>query len=179
MKNKPIPDEDIDLFRDAVGDAKPLNHNRAETPPKRPAPVPRQRERDDQAVSHEMLFGDIDPADIETGEELIYHRAGLPLRDFMKLRRGRFVVEAELDLHGLTREMAKVALSDFLKVCQTRRIRCIRVIHGKGHGSPHRRPILKSHVARWLQQWDDVLAYCSARVPDGGTGAVYVLLKKR
>jgi DNA-nicking Smr family endonuclease len=95
-----------------------------------------------------------------------------------KLRRGQFIVGAELDLHGMTVPVAHRALNEFLARCLTTDTRCVRVIHGKGLSTPDRSPVLKSRVNNWLQQHGDVLAYCSARAHDGGTGAVYVLLKK-
>ena len=124
-----------------------------------------------------MLSDEYDPAEVETGEELIYARSGLQHRILKKLRRGQFVVSAECDLHGMTVPVARQALAEFLARCRLQHQTCVRIIHGKGHGSVQRIPVLKTKVGKWLQQREEVLAYCSARPMDGGTGAVYVLLK--
>jgi len=95
-----------------------------------------------------------------------------------KLARGKFSLQDEIDLHGMTVPEAKNALHEFMKHCDLRGYTCIRVVHGKGMGSGDRGPILKGKVNKWLRQWDKVLAFVSARQIDGGTGAVYVLLRK-
>jgi len=171
--------EDIELFRNSVGKVKPVHHNRV-SPVKRPvSPRPIFREMDEAEVLRDLLSEHFEPADMETGEELVFVRAGLQQRTLKKLRRGMFVVGAELDLHGMTVPIARRAIADFLLECQRRRIQCSRIIHGKGHGSRHRSPVLKQKIGKWLQQRNEVLAYCSARSCDGGTGAVYVLLKRK
>jgi DNA-nicking Smr family endonuclease len=96
-----------------------------------------------------------------------------------KLRRGQWVVQSEIDLHGMTTTQAHDALGDFLSDARTHGWRCVRVIHGKGLSSPNREPVLKGKVRRWLTRWDDVLAYCEAQQHAGGSGAVLVLLKGR
>ncbi|MEA2078476.1 MAG: Smr/MutS family protein [Pseudomonadota bacterium] len=171
--------EDIQLFRNSVGKVKPVHHDRVT--PVKPAISPRPvfREMDEAEVLQDLLSEHFDPADMETGEELLFVRAGLQQRTLKKLRRGMFVVGAELDLHGMTVAVARRAVVEFLHECKRRRIQCARVIHGKGRGSRHRTPVLKRNVAGWLRQRDEVLAYCSARSCDGGTGAVYVLLKRK
>jgi DNA-nicking Smr family endonuclease len=126
----------------------------------------------------DMMSDEYDIADVETGEELLFFRPDLPSKTVKKLRRGDFSIQAELDLHGMFREDARKALALFLTSTRQRGLRCVRVIHGKGHGSPDKKPVLKNLVNRWLQQRDEVLAFCSARQVDGGTGAVYVLLRK-
>lgn len=146
---------------------------------KAPPPRPRQLELDEQAVLHDMFSDDLDPTELETGEELYFCRPGLQHSLLRKLKRGQFSVFAELDLHGLTSDQAREALAAFLRECRAKYIQCVRIIHGKGNGSPHRRPVLKGKVNHWLQQREEVLAFCSARPVDGGTGAVYVLLKRK
>ncbi|HSH29285.1 MAG TPA: Smr/MutS family protein [Thiohalobacter sp.] len=173
----PVSEADRSLFRDSVGPVRPLRRDRVELRPPRPAPRPHFREQDDLAVLRDLLSDEYDPAEIETGEELIFARPGLPHRLLKKLRRGRFAVAAECDLHGLRVPEARAALVAFLTRCRRQEQTCVRIIHGKGHGSLQRIPVLKHKVARWLQQRDEVLAFCSARPADGGTGAVYVLLK--
>lgn len=119
-----------------------------------------------------------DAFDVETGEELLYCRNGVQNSVMRKLRRGHYRLEAELDLHRMTAAQAHLALIDFIARCRRRELRCVRVIHGKGLGSKDRRPVLKGRVNQWLRQWNDVLAFCSARPCDGGSGATYVLLRK-
>jgi DNA-nicking Smr family endonuclease len=174
---KPDP-EDIELFRTSVGDVRPVHDDRV-TPHRRTvSPRPVFRELDEAAVLRDLLSDHVDAADMETGEELIFIRPGLQLRTLRKLRRGQIVVDAELDLHGMTVPVARTAIAGFLGECRRRRIQCARIIHGKGRGSRHRGPVLKQKVGGWLRQRDEVLAYCSARSYDGGTGAIYVLLKR-
>lgn len=168
-------DEDRELFRKAVEGARPLA-KRAE-PPSRPAASPRARFRraDEAAVLAESLA--VNPeAESETGEDLSFRRPAVSLPVFRKLRRGEFSVRDEIDLHGLTAVEARAVLYEFLAEAGSAGMRCVRVIHGKGRRSGHRGPVLKRKLGRWLQLRDDVLAYCSARPVDGGTGAVYVLL---
>jgi DNA-nicking Smr family endonuclease len=114
----------------------------------------------------------------EFGEELRYLRPGIQASSLQKLRRGYFPIEAILDLHGLTSAEASNRLRQFLQDSQTAGRSAVRVVHGKGHGSIGRQPVLKSRVAQLLREITSVLAFCSARPQDGGTGAVDVLLKK-
>jgi DNA-nicking Smr family endonuclease len=177
-KNTGVGDEDSLLFRQMVGEVKPLTHDLADVRTPRPEPIPTQRMLDERAVLREMASGVFDGSEIETGEELIFFRAGIQHTLFRRLRRGQYAVEAELDLHGLTVAEAREALAQFLHDTQLTGRRCVRIVHGKGHGSRGRQPILKGKVNHWLRQTDAVLAFCSTRPVDGGTGAVYVLLKR-
>lgn len=172
------PDEDdIALFREAMADVRRLQHDRQVLRPTPPGPVAVQRLADEQQVLAELLSHDIEPEMLETGEELLHARPGLQRRVLRKLRRGQFGIQGEIDLHGLTVAVAHVELRDYIGRCRRRGLRCVRVIHGKGRGSGNRGPVLKTAVDRWLRQWDDVIAFASARPTDGGTGAVYVLLR--
>jgi DNA-nicking Smr family endonuclease len=172
-------DDDIALFRRSVGEVRPLRTERVEPWRRRPRPVPRQRWADEARVRVEMLIDDPDLAEIETGDELLYARPGVQQSLLRKLRRGHFSVDAELDLHGMIVAEARAALSQFLSECLSGGDRCVRIIHGKGLSSPSGKPVLKSRLNGWLQRCDEVLAFCSARPVDGGTGAVYVLLRNR
>jgi DNA-nicking Smr family endonuclease len=175
---KPDP-EDSRLFRDSVGEVRPVRHDRVIPVRRAPSPRPRFREQDEAEVLRDLLSDHYEPYEQpETGEELVFVRAGLQQRTLKKLRRGLFVVGAELDLHGMTAAEAREAVAGFLNACKRRRVQCVRIVHGKGRGSRHRAPVLKQKIGHWLQQRDEVLAYCSARNCDGGTGAVYVLLKR-
>jgi DNA-nicking Smr family endonuclease len=176
---KKLSREDVQLFRDSVGKVKPVRHNRIMPPRRAISTRPQFREMDEAGVLQDLLSEQFDPAELETGEELFFVRTGLQHRTLRKLRRGMFAVKAELDLHGMTVPVARQAVAEFLLECRRRGIQCSRIIHGKGRGSRHRSPVLKRKIGRWLQQRDEVLAYCSARSYDGGTGAVYVLLKRK
>lgn len=168
-----------DGFREAVADARPLKQDRL-TPHRRGRkPIPEQRLRDERAVLGRLLSDDYEPSEMETGEELVFARPGLQQSVIRKLRRGYYVVEAELDLHGHTVPEARAALAAFLRSARASGRRCVRIVHGKGKSSHGKLPILKGKVGSWLRQKDEVLAFCSCRPSDGGTGAVYVLLRRR
>ncbi len=170
--------DDGALFRDAVADARPLRAARVDLRPPPPPPRPVQAERDRAEVLEALLDLPPDPAAMETGEELIYQRAGVQRRVMQRLRRGHYLPAAHLDLHGLTRRQAYAEVVHFLADCRRRRLSCVRIVHGKGRGSNHRGPVLKGAVDQWLRLRDEVLAFASAPPGDGGTGAVYVLLRK-
>jgi len=177
---KPKPAEDgAMLFRRAVADVTPLPpSNRAGRTHPCPKPVARQRLRDEQQILVDALADPWDcEAAVSTGEELFFSRPGVPAAAVRKLRRGNWVIKGELDLHGHTGDKARVALAAFLNRCRVEDRRCVRIIHGKGHGSKNRLPVLKNKVRHWLIQREDVLAFCQARTVDGGAGAVIVLLK--
>ncbi len=177
MADQDGDNEDRSLFRKAVKGARPLkqDHHHPQRPRRKPLPL--QRQRDDQEVMASLLSDDYSP-DIETGEELLFVRTGIQQRVLRKFRRGQYTIEAELDLHGCTALEARELVSQFLHNARIRNKRCVRIIHGKGLSSLARLPVLKVKVNGWLRQMDAVLAFCSARPNDGGTGAVYVLLKK-
>lgn len=165
------------LFLDAMAGVRPLVHDRVAPSTPKPPPVPRQALADVRHVMAEMLADEYDPEALASGEEIMYSHPGLQRRVLLRLRRGHYSLGAELDLHGMTVPVARLALQDFLLECRRRHLRCVRIIHGKGRRSSNQGPILKFKVDRWLRQRGDVLAFCSARPADGGTGAVYVLLR--
>jgi DNA-nicking Smr family endonuclease len=126
----------------------------------------------------ESLHGTIGLEDrLEGGDEAQFLRPGVARQTLRDLRRGRWVIEAELDLHGGTRDAARIWLVDFLAECRRRDRRIVRIIHGRGLGSPGKTGVLKTLVRGWLAQRDEVLAYCQAKPHDGGEGALLVLLK--
>ena len=174
----PVDDEDRRLFRQAVAGAEPLEYDGIERARPRPPPRPQQTRADEARVLTELLADPPDWAELETGDELWFARTGVGHRTLRKLRRGRFSVAAALDLHGMTVEEARETLVQFLGWAAQQRSRCVRIIHGKGHGSRNG-PVLKRKVFHWLCQRDEVLAVCSAQRVHGGTGAVYVLLQRK
>ena len=167
-----------DLFALSVGPVAPLRRGAARVVARsQPHPVPRQRERDEAAVMREAISDEFDVESLlETDESLSYRRAGIAPDVVRKLRRGVWAIQAQLDLHGLRRDAARERLADFLRAAGEERLRCVRVIHGKGNGSPGREPVLKAKVKSWLAQHAQVLAYTQARAVDGGAGALVVLL---
>lgn len=166
------------LFRDATRDVQRLRDTRA--PVERPKPAPRARfaRAERAAVLRESLEPPTDPALLESGEEIAYRRPNVPDSLLRKLRRGHFSVDAEIDLHGLTSPQARNVLRDFIAKELTRGARCVRVIHGKGLRSGPRGPVLKNVVNVCLRRMEAVVAFGTARPLDGGSGAVYVLLRR-
>jgi DNA-nicking Smr family endonuclease len=173
------PVEDSDLFAELLSDVTRLpDHGRVTHPRPRLKPLPLQRMRDERAALADSLSDHVSwDVGLETGEELVYLRSGLGHNTLRKLRRGHWVIQNELDLHGQTAAEARALLAAFLNACVHNDIRCVRIIHGKGLRSKNREPVLKTKVANWLMQRDEVLAFCQARQADGGGGAVVVLLK--
>lgn len=171
--------EDIKLFRSSVGIVNPIRQRKTVTVTRKPEPVPYQMHHDRARVIIEMAQGNEAPACMETGEEMRFKRPGVQNRVFHKLRSGEYRIESELDLHGYIVTEAKRILNRFLGDARKRKIRCIRIIHGKGLGSREGRPVIKHHLNIWLRHRDDVLAFSSALPRDGGGGAVYVLLKSK
>jgi DNA-nicking Smr family endonuclease len=170
---------EAELFRASVSDVTPLRHSgKAVLERPRPRPVPEQRLRDERAALRDSLGDHVAwEIGLETGEELSYVRNSISAQTLHKLRRGHWVIQDELDLHGLTTPEARQLLVEFLNHCARHGSRCVRIIHGKGLRSKNREPVLKHKVANWLMQRDEVLAFCQARRADGGSGAVVVLLK--
>jgi len=168
-------------FREAMRGVKPL----VTTPVARGAkplatvqPQALQRTRDDLAALDESLSEEIDVETLlDTDDSLSFRRNGISADTLRKLRRGFWVVQAELDLHGHRVEEARYALREFLRMAMLRGHRCVRIVHGKGLGSRAGIPILKGKVRVWLTRRDDVIAFCQARATEGGAGALIVLLK--
>lgn len=172
--------DDIALFRDAVRGARPIKKpNRMATEGRAtPPPVPVQSLLDAHDTLAESVGGPMDWEQMmETGEELVFLRPGLSREILRRLRRGHWVVQDHLDLHGMNSEQARHLLAQFLSACSRRALRCIRIVHGKGLRSPNREPVLKNKVRVWLARRDDVLAFCQAPANQGGGGALLVLLK--
>ena len=173
--------DDLDLAQ-AFADVAPLasaNRARLARAPTSASPAKRLAdEADALAASRHGL--DASPGAWDVGQEIeseqTFRRAGLAADVVSKLRRGHWVVQAELDLHRHTSEEARAALVLFLAEARAHGWRCVRIIHGKGLSSPNREPVLKGKVRRWLTQRNEVLAYCEASRHGGGSGAVLVLL---
>ena len=174
-----MTDDDDNLFRRLMSGIKPLKaEERVAKPSKKPKPKARFSRADDTAVLAESLDADIDDLEESSGEALRFKRPSVGRTTMRMLTRGSYAIQAEIDLHGMTLAEARPRLERFVQRCASNNKLCIRVVHGKGLGSGDRGPVLKRGVDRWLRQWDHVLAFVSARQVDGGTGAVYILLRK-
>ena len=170
-----------DDFAKAVADVQPLKPVRRVAPelPPRP-PVPVQMLRDERAALLESIERPLTPEEaLETGEELVFLRDGLSRQVLRRLRRGHWVVQSGLDLHGMNRHQAATQVTEFLHAAVHRGLRCVRIVHGKGYGSKNREPVLKAKLRHWLAMRDEVLAYCQAPAHEGGGGALLVLLKAK
>ncbi|HWU85516.1 MAG TPA: Smr/MutS family protein [Rhodocyclaceae bacterium] len=175
---EPTPEERA-LFREAVADVVPIAHDRVEHELPLPLAIPRQREMDEILTLAESLNAAPFEIMLEGGDELAFARNGIPKLVLRDLRAGRWVSQAQLDLHGMNREQARVAMAEFLATALTVGVRCVRIIHGKGLRSPGREPVLKELVRNWLANRQEVLAYAQTRAAEGGAGAVTVLLKRQ
>lgn len=172
-----ISDEDSALFRGALRDVRELpGSDRVQVASRKPPPRPRERPVEPAYNDHSMPDGVLDEAP-GFAERQEFCRDSVPQRTWRRLRRGQIKVEDELDLHGLRVDAARLALARFLAECTQQDCRCVRVITGKGFGSRSATPVLKAQVDRWLRLRSEVLAFCSTIARDGGTGAVYVLLR--
>jgi DNA-nicking Smr family endonuclease len=174
-----VSEDEVALFREAVRGATPIRPApRVLRRGKPPPPVPVQSLLDGHDAVAESLDGPLSQEQsIETGQEPSYLRAGLGRDVLRKLKRGQWVVQDVLDLHGLNREEARLSLAQFLGACLRRGLRCIRIVHGKGLRSPGKEPVLKGKVQLWLARREEVLAFCEAPANQGGSGALLVLLR--
>lgn len=169
---------DQDLFARAIGPTQPLRaHGRVVHAPAPTPPEPRQRALDEQAVLRESLSDEFDSSTLlHVDEHLSFRRPGIGADVTAKLRRGHWAVQGQIDLHGLRVHEAREALSAFVRDAMRTGLRCVRVVHGKGLGSPGRAPVLKAKVHGWLIQKKEVLAFVQAKPLEGGAGALLVLL---
>lgn len=167
----------MSLFRDSMRDVMPLtvsdkvvhahNHRR---------PIPQHIQQDEQTMPEDSLSDHIS-LEIAAGDEWSFLRPGLSRQTLRRMRRGYWGIQAHLDLHGFTRDEARLEITTFLDASRKNNFRCVCVIHGRGLGSKNREPVLKTRIGNWLAQRNDVLAFCQARPENGGNGAVLILLK--
>lgn len=179
FENQPseTPTDETQLFQDAVKDITRLQYDKITHTPKTTNRTAQQGNEDEylvaDTISDEAEVEKIQPTDI-----LSYCQLGIQKRVFKKLRRGQYITIDELDLHGLNLKQAKSLLLHFLEIALQVEGSCVSIIHGKGHRSGDKEPVLKRQTNHWLQQHPRVLAFHSAQTKDGGTGAVYVLLRR-
>ena len=166
------------LFTRAVGKVAPIaNQERVWSPPQRPTPRPLQQDLDDEAVMHESMSDEFDISTLlDADDQLSFRRPGIGTDVTRKLRKGEWSIQGQIDLHGLRSDEARNAMGQFIRDAKRTGWRCVRVVHGKGLGSPGKEPVLKSKVQRWLVQKKEVLAFVQAKPSDGGGGALVVLL---
>ena len=167
------------LFVRAAGAVQPIRApHRVRLAPDQPAPIPVQQQLDEQRVLQEAISDDFDATTLlDVDDALSFRRPGIGTDVTRKLRKGDWSIQGEIDLHGLRREDAREALAGFVREALRRGWRCVRVVHGKGLGSPGKTPVLKGKVQGWLIQKTEVLAFVQARADEGGAGALVVLLK--
>jgi len=168
------------LFENTVGPVHALKsaHARHLHAPEPPEPLPLQLELDEQRVLQEAMSDEFDVSTLlDTDDQLSFRRPGIGLDVTYKLRAGQWSIQRQLDLHGLRVDEAREALGQFIRLSHRTGIRCVRVVHGKGLGSPGKTPVLKGRVLRWLVQKKEVLAFVQARPAEGGAGALVVLLQ--
>ncbi|HEV7431591.1 MAG TPA: Smr/MutS family protein [Steroidobacteraceae bacterium] len=171
-------DDERDLFRAAMRGVRPLSTPERASPARRkPPPRARQTRAERAAVLSESLAPPDTDLDIQPGDSMQYRQAGVPETVLRRLRRGDYRIEAEIDLHGLRLAEARVQLRQFLLAALARRLQCLRIVHGKGLRSGQRGPVIKNAVHSLLRRAAPVLAFTSAAMRDGGTGATLVLLR--
>lgn len=184
------PQEEESLFRKALREAgverMPKRHqNRADTGKVRSsieseASLARRRaaEVNEQHMHARSRTSDGRVEHVSPSQALLFALADIDQRQIGKLKRGEIEWQAGLDLHGYTLEEARHQVESFLHDANAQRLRCVLIVHGKAWSAEAGYPVIKSHVNAWLREWPDILAFSSATPADGGTGAVYVLLKK-
>ena len=166
------------LFSRAVGAIRPLRtRERLHLSDPPPLPLPVQHWLDEERVLRESISDDFDVSTLlDTDDQLSFRRPGIGVEITQRLRAGHWSIQRQLDLHGLRTDEAREALGQFIRHAHKTGLRCVRVVHGKGLGSPGRAPVLKGRVQRWLVQKREVLAFVQARPAEGGAGALVVLL---
>ena len=173
-------DEDKNIFQEAVKNVKPLKikSNTIEPSASKPKPIAKKFLEDEKKALLDSLSDDYiyEDGDLENG--LLFLRSGHSPDIIKKLKKGYWVVQGSIDLHGMISQEAKSYIIDYIQECKKRHLRCIRIIHGKGIGSKNKEPVLRNKVKNWLAQKDEVIAYAQAPKHDGGSGAVVVLLKE-
>ena len=169
-------------FLEAMGDVEPIRKpDQADLDGGRQV-TPGQLERRRAAVVENAVDRNpltvTDVAWLGPTDELSFKRDGIQNGVFKKIRPGQYSIEAQLDLHRMTVDEARQEVFNFIRECLRRGVRSALVKHGKGERNPDRIATIKSYVNQWLPQLPDVMAFHSAQPKHGGTGAVYVMLRK-
>jgi DNA-nicking Smr family endonuclease len=171
--------EEREIFATAVGKVKPLPHKgKTHLPYDPPAPIPVQQQLDEQKALSETMSDEWDTSSLlDTDEQLSFRRPGIGADVVRKLRKGEWAMQGQVDLHNLRSDEARETLGTFIRESYKHGLRCVRVVHGKGLGSPGKVPVLKNKVHSWLIQKNQVLAFVQATPAQGGAGALVVLLQ--
>ncbi|MGA8514941.1 MAG: Smr/MutS family protein [Burkholderiaceae bacterium] len=171
--------EDKEIFATAIGKVKPLPHKgKTHLPYDPPAPIPAQQQRDEQKALSETMSDEWDTSSLlDADESMSFRRPGIGADVVRKLRKGDWALQGQIDLHNLRSDEAREALGSFIRESFKNGLRCVRVVHGKGLGSPGKVPVLKNKVHSWLIQKNQVLAFVQATPVQGGAGALVVLLQ--
>ena len=175
---KPSSD-DSELFRRSVGAVRTLQHDKTAPLRQAASPRPRRQHQGGDDLLTDSFSDAFDAGEVGSDEVLFFARPGLQQRQLQRLKRGQLQIGAELDMHGMTAAVARGALINFIAICRDQRVRYARIIHGKGYSAPGSAPVLKNRLNSWLRQHHDVLAFSSATIQDGGSGALYVLLRTK
>lgn len=167
-----------DLFTRAIGATAPLKRKAVVAlAPEPPAPIPVQQQLDEQRVLRESLSDEFDVTTLlDVDDAMSFRRPGIGTDVTARLRKGDWSIQAQIDLHGMRSDEAREALGGFIRNAYRQGLRCVRVVHGKGLGSPGRQPVLKTKTQRWLIQKNEVIAFVQAKPAEGGAGALVVLL---
>ena len=167
------------LFKKAVGHIQPIQLGaRVDLSPDPPKPKAQQQLLDEQSALRESMSDEFDVSTLlDTDGDLSYSQTSIGANVIKKLRKGDWSLQGQIDLHGLRSDEAREALGQFIKDSVRKGVRCVRVVHGKGLGSPGKTPVLKNKVLRWLIQKNEVLAFVQAKPAEGGAGALLVLLR--
>ena len=171
-------DAENNLFSRAIGATQPLRRVAAvPLAPEPPAPIPVQHQLDEQRVLRESLSDEFDVETLlDVDDAMSFRRPGIGTEVTRRLRAGEWSIQQQLDLHGMRSDEAREALGAFIRTANKQGVRCVRVVHGKGLGSPGKQPVLKTKTQRWLIQKNEVLAFVQAKPAEGGAGALVVLL---
>lgn len=170
--------QEFSSFQEAIKGVKPMQNDRIDlySNPKNINPYKDNNDYDETPI--EQVSDDWQSTTVSGEEFIFFAHPGLQLKAQKQLRQGKIIVDDHLDLHGLTIDEARQTLLEFINFAQKQQIRCIRLVHGKGYRSNTQKPVLKNKVNSWLRQHPAVLAFSSAQDKDGGTGALYIIIRK-
>lgn len=184
MSDKSDYKTELAEFRAALRGVKSIDQNRAnlsqsKTQAKDPS-VAYRREKAQE--SSELIVDGLSTSQdkfLDPEETVLFALPGVQLRLIKRMKAGHLGWDAGLDLHGFSTDHAREELYQFMQSCQRQGLRSLIIIHGKAYTEPGKPALLKTYVTDWLRQMDNVLAFCSAQPQDGGSGALYVLLKRQ
>ncbi len=174
MPKKPKDNNDLQLFHEEMQNVQPIKNDRVTHSNK--VNAVKKKQTVEQVKTNDTLYSTEHVPDCDV--MLRFERPGLQKPLLKKFRQGKMEIEASLDLHGYTAEQARSAMIEFMHLCKKEQLKVVCIVHGKGFGSSSKRPVIKPLINKWLQETNDVLAFSSAQPKDGGTGSVYVLLRK-